>query len=111
MDYDEDCFCDICHRDPCVWVSDQEMIIDLFNTRYGNIPVGGSHDERKKQQVSRCFYLYKEYTSRMYGVLGKEVMIRYPTCIIQGIQDLAPNPDRTYTGHIHVDNNQADISE
>ena len=100
MDYEEDSFCDICGRDPCVWVSDQETIINLFNTRYGNIPVEGSRDERKKQQASRRFYLYKEYTSHIYGVLGKGV----------SIQDLAPDPDGTYTGHIHVDNNQADVS-
>ena len=92
MDYEEDSFCDICGRDPCVWVSDQETIINLFNTRYGNIPVEGSCDERKKQQASHCFYLYKEYTSHIYGVLGKGVRIRHPTCIIQGIQDLALTP-------------------
>ena len=110
MGYEEDSFCDICGREPCVWVSDQETIINLFNTRYANIPVEGSRDERKKQQASRRFYLYKEYTSHIYGVLGKGVRIRHPTCIIQGIQDLAPDPDGTYTGHIHVDNNQADVS-
>ena len=109
MDYEEDSFCDICGRDPCVWVRDEEMIINLFNTCSRNIR-GGYRDERKKQQASRRFYLYKEYTSHIYGVLGKGIRIRHPTCIIQGIQDLAPDPDGTYTGHIHVDNNQADVS-
>ena len=42
---------------------------------YGNIPVEGSRDERKKQEASRRFYLYKEYTSHIYGVLGKGVSV------------------------------------
>ena len=48
MDYEEDSFCNIFGRDPSVWVSDQEMIIDLFNTCYRNVPLDGSSDERKK---------------------------------------------------------------
>ena len=102
MDDEEDTFCDICGRDPCVWESDQGLIRDLFESRFATIPVEVSLEERRKQQASRRFFLYKEYTNRIYGVLGKGVRIRHPTCIIEGIHDLAPDPEGQYIGHVDV---------
>ena len=102
MDDEEDTFCDICGRDPCVWESDQGLIHNLFESRFATIPVEGSLEERRKQQASRRFFLYKEYTNRIYGVLGKDVRIRHPTCIIEGIHDLALDPEGRYIGHVDV---------
>ena len=98
----EDTFCVMCGRDPCVWDIDKSTVTDLFNTRYLGVKVEGSLVERKQAQAARRFYLYRAYTMTIYGVLGKGVRICHPQCLVEGIQNLAPDPADDYTGHVDV---------
>ena len=97
-----DTFLDRCGRDPCVWDLDRSLIQDLFNTRYEGVKVEGSIPERKQEQASRHFYMYQQYTSAIYGVLGRGVCIHYYQCIVEGIHSLAPDLNNDYTGHVDV---------
>ena len=99
---DTDPFCDKCGRDPCVWELDKSTIVDLFNARYKDVKVEGSIAKCKQEEGSRCFYLYQQYTRKLYGVLGRGVRIRHPPCIVEGIHSLAPDPMNEYKGHVDV---------
>ena len=100
MSDDEDNFCVLCGRDPCVWDSDKSTVTDLSNARYLGVKV--ALVERKQAQAARRFYLYQAYTMTIYGVLGKGVRIRHPQCLVDGINNLAPNPGDNYIGHVDV---------
>ena len=41
-------FCVLCGRSPCVWEMDRQQMVDVFNQRYGEIPVEGSVEERRE---------------------------------------------------------------
>ena len=102
MSDDEDNFCVLCGRDPCVWDIDKSTVTELFNARYLGVKVEGSLLERKQAQAQRRYYLYRAYTMSIYGVLGRGVRIRHPQCLVDGINNLAPDPGDNYIGHVDV---------
>ena len=91
-------FCPLCGRSPCVWEEDGPRITEVFNEKYGQIPVEGSVAEMKQAQKQRRYYMYTSYVSYMYGVLGRRTRVRLPECITAGIRRLAPDPDSQYLG-------------
>lgn len=76
-----------CQKEPCIIYQDRQLLMDVVTMKV----VG-----RKPNNECR-FLLYKEFTRRLHGYLGKNNRRELPECITTFTRKMFPEQDGQYT--------------
>jgi hypothetical protein len=86
-------FCIDCLQEPCTWVKYRQAMKTID---YANMKQKGMRTEPNDGGKSRRYPLYRKMAKIQWGSITHRR--RHPMCVEEGVRNIAPDPNRNYTG-------------